>query len=58
MLNINGHTITYIEVGGHEIMNVYFGASLVWQNIRSCYGSGVWRPEKPWLGKDTWKNNK
>lgn len=25
--------------------------------IRSCFGSGKWVSNKPWLGKETWKNN-
>lgn len=26
--------------------------------FRSCFGSGVWRAEKPWIGTDKWKNRK
>ena len=25
------------------------------REIRSCYGAGYWRGEKPWLGTDVWK---
>jgi hypothetical protein len=37
---------------------VYWGLVLKWAQARSCYGTGVWLPEKPWLDTDTWKNNK
>lgn len=40
---------------------IYKGTQLVWRTIysaiKSCYGSGTWRQDKPWLGNDTWKNN-
>lgn len=40
---------------------IYKGNQLVWRTIysaiKSCYGSGIWRSDKPWLGYDTWKNN-
>jgi len=31
---------------------------LVWQAVRSCFGSGVWVSAKPWLGQEKWKNKK
>lgn len=37
---------------------VYWGLKLKWAQARSCFGTGVWRQEKPWIGTDTWKNNK
>ena len=36
---------------------LYIGDSLFWRKIRSCYGTGVWKPEKPWVDNDVWKNN-
>lgn len=40
---------------------IYKGSQLVWRTvysaIKSCFGSGTWKPDKPWLGYDTWKNN-
>lgn len=29
----------------------------VYTAIRSCFGSGMWSGEKPWIGTDAWKNN-
>ena len=44
-----------------RIMAIYKGSQLVWVTIynaiRSCFGSGKWLGDKPWLGTDAWKNN-
>ncbi len=38
-----------------SVQEMYRGDSLVWQAIRSCFGSGAWIGERPWLGDDPWK---
>lgn len=44
-----------------KIGAIYKGSQLVWLSIynaiRSCFGSGIWLPDKPWLQDDTWRNN-
>lgn len=30
---------------------------IVWQAIRSCFGSGMWLNEKPWINDEMWVNN-
>lgn len=43
-----------------DIAAIYKGASLVWRTVynavRSCFGGGTWRSDKPWLNNDTWAN--
>lgn len=57
-------TITDLITGNAVQKNIgaiYQGANLVWRTIysaiKSCFGSGLWKQEKPWLGDDFWKNN-
>ena len=44
-----------------DIGAIYKGSQLVWVTvynaIKSCYGSGIWIQDKPWLDNDFWKNN-
>lgn len=35
---------------------VYHMGKLVWQAVRSCFGSGHWINEKPWVNGEGWKN--
>ena len=37
---------------------IHKGTRLIWQMIRSCYVTGVWIPDRPWLDNDMWKNNR
>ena len=39
------------------IAQINMGVKIVYQAIRSCFGSGRWRSTKLWIGKDKWKNN-
>ena len=38
-----------------DVQMVFHGALLVWEAVRSCFGSGAWIGERPWLGEDPWK---
>jgi hypothetical protein len=40
---------------------IYRGSKIVWRTIynaiKSCFGSGTWLGDKPWLNAEKWKNN-
>lgn len=42
--------------GSRPIQAVYKGLRLVWTGIRSCFGSGRWIDERPWIDSDSWKD--
>lgn len=38
------------------ISATYLGLKLVWQAVKSCFGAGFWRNDKPWDNKEGYKN--
>lgn len=48
--------IDIVHRGGKAITAIYHGAVLVWQAVRSCFGSGMWQNKKPWINDEGWKN--
>ena len=38
----------YAEINGE--------LKLIWEAIRSCFGSGFWIKDRPWINDDAWKN--
>lgn len=53
----NRKEITTIYRGNKHIAAIYYGANLVWQYVRSCFGKGFWINEKAWSNEDYWKNS-
>lgn len=55
----NGHEITQINIVKNGVIKtisyVYYGSKLVWQAVRSCFGSRIWVSQKSWLGDESWK---
>jgi len=47
-------------LGGKRIAKYYtvinHTARLIWEGIRSCFGSGWWINDKPWVNDEGWKN--
>lgn len=53
------HEITQVNVVKDGVIKaisyIYYGSKLVWQAVRSCFGSGLWVSQKSWLGDESWK---
>lgn len=72
MIIKNGKLILQIQKEVTEVVNninvriqrnfgaVYKGTQLVWRTIydaiKSCFSSGTWLDEKPWIDSDNWKD--
>lgn len=57
MLWINGHEFNQGLIGSGVAENMWLDGKLIYQGVRSCYGKGYWRPSKPWLDNEKWKDN-
>jgi hypothetical protein len=57
MIVKGGYELVARRKGNMVAQAVYRGLRLVWQAVRSCFGSGIWVPSKPWLGNENWKNH-
>lgn len=55
MIRIGEKEVSMTYYGDKALSAIYRGAKLVWTAIRSCFGSGIWSSEKPWIGTDSWK---
>lgn len=53
------HEITQVNIVKDGVIKaisyIYYGSKLVWQAVRSCFGSGLWVSQKSWLGDESWK---
>jgi hypothetical protein len=57
MLQISKKEIVAQYSNKKTVQIIYKGLHVIWQGIRSCFGSGAWHNEKPWLNDESWKNN-
>lgn len=55
MIQYQGRDIIGFMFNGRAIAEIRRGTRLVWQAIRSCFGSGHWIGSRPWIGTDKWK---
>lgn len=57
-LHVNNRDIVEIFANNRVISTIYKGGRIVWEAIRSCFGSGMWISAKAWLYNEGWKNSK
>jgi hypothetical protein len=57
MIQKNKKEIIAYYKQGKIFQATYKGIYLIWQAVRSCFGSGSWINIKPWLNDEGWKNN-
>lgn len=51
-----GQEIVALWKDGKRITAIWETGQLIWEAIKSCYGSGVWRDDKPWRDDDVWRD--
>jgi hypothetical protein len=56
MIRIGNKELDFVRVGTRTVSAIYIGTKLVWQAIRSCFGSGYWISTSPWKNDEGWKN--
>ena len=56
MIIRNGKQVEEIFHGTLPLTEVYHRKYLIWQAARSCFGSGYWINDRPWLNEDAWRN--
>lgn len=49
--------IVDIHIDGKAGTTLHKGGRLVWEAVKSCFGRGMWRSDKPWRNDDAWRNN-
>jgi hypothetical protein len=55
MILFNGKIVGSMMSGGKMQSILVYSGKVVWQAVRSCFGAGYWRGDKPWIGSDGWK---
>lgn len=55
MISINGVRVSTITRNGKKVTSMYRNGKLIFQSVRSCFGSGIWVGNKPWIGAEVWK---
>lgn len=53
-----GKNIIQIIAEKRTVVAIYKGALKVWESVRSCFGSGMWILDKPWLYNEGWRETK
>lgn len=56
MIHGGKQDVSAARLGFIVVSAIHLGAQLVWQAIRSCFGSGYWINTSPWKPDEGWKN--
>lgn len=56
MIAVNGKKVERAWINGKPVAMLFTATQKIWGSIRSCFGSGVWREQKPWLDTEKWKD--
>lgn len=56
MINQNRTETTSVSTNKVPIQAIYRFGVVLWQAVRSCFGSGIWVNEKPWINDEAWRN--
>lgn len=57
MIWSEGFEYQNLSIDGLYVDTAYLDGELIYVGIKSCYGKGYWRPSKPWLDNEKWKDN-
>lgn len=41
---------------GKVVTMIATQGKIIWQAVRSCFGKGYWRDDKPWDDNEGWKD--
>ena len=56
MIIRNGKELVEMIRGTLPVVEVYRNKLIIYRAARSCFGSGYWINDRPWLNEDAWKN--
>ena len=57
MIKIGNKELIDFHVGTRVGTAIYLGTKLIWEKISeflSCFSSGIWRDDYPWVDDETW----
>lgn len=52
MINNKRREVSQVTAFEKVISKIYAGGKLVWEAIRSCFGSGFWINNRPWINSN------
>lgn len=56
MIYTDGKEVESVFFGKKVVTQIFKGARLVWEAIKSCFGAGFWKNDAPWSNTEGWKN--